>query len=579
MDKKYRDAIPVLVKDLPAQSLESPDQAAKRKRKRKWKAKRDKNGLFVEEKEYVERWWTADDDHEPGPSSAEKVDATVQRRMPRIRNRETFLQMILLLEVLALEAILEPRTKDKSTHSGQLVAPRDLDTQQDASQVADGQKRAKSKTKQDLPALLETLLDRLCIWHSLEANSPAKQRTDPKDSASEEATDELKSFCTEIIVPFYTSRIPQQAAIVNKKLGGPSAPTPVKRHSATRRPGEPAFRQPPAKKPRGSLTRVSTDTLNSIGNRPPSLHRSITDTEIATFIKRENSETPSLDAVPPTNFAPAVPRKRESLLHQISSSKREVDLSAMSQISEAKLRKKAEVEAKLKEAISTLKKPNRALAVKEMEERTDESFAKAVGGVKGRRKPVAVHVAATPAKHEGRSLLKATPHALANAGSKMQRSGSDTTGYVPSSSARLAAEHLDTSKDAVAVPHTGRRPRFGNSNLQDTPSRGFAKFMPPGLAREPGTLESPIASRKSMYAVHQTPSKPVRSFSVSGVSGAIEVDATPMKQLMSRQPLADLAMPSPNVARVPAVGLSGQTGSEKSIYDALGWNEEYEELT
>ena len=50
-----------------------------------------------------------------------------------------------------------------------------------------------------------------------------------------------------------------------------------------------------------------------------------------------------------------------------------VDLSAMSQVSEAKIRKKAEVEEKLKEAIAALKKPNRALATKEVAQNAEQA--------------------------------------------------------------------------------------------------------------------------------------------------------------------------------------------------------------
>lgn len=145
-------------------------------------------------------------------------------------------------------------------------------------------------------------------------------------------------------------------------------------------------------------------------------------------------------------------------MHQISFSKREVDLSAMSQASEVKMRKKAEVEEKLREAISTLKKPNRALAVKEIADSTDESFAKAVSkGSRGAMQQVRaakeredgqqrnlLHVTATP-KH-GRAV-KATPYKHAQPSTSVRRetnsSGGTSLSYVPSSSARLLAQHQE----------------------------------------------------------------------------------------------------------------------------------------
>ena len=49
-----------------------------------------------------------------------------------------------------------------------------------------------------------------------------------------------------------------------------------------------------------------------------------------------------------------------------SFSQREVDMSAMTKYHEAKAKKKANVDDELKNAIATLKKPNRGLAVKEV---------------------------------------------------------------------------------------------------------------------------------------------------------------------------------------------------------------------
>ena len=56
-------------------------------------------------------------------------------------------------------------------------------------------------------------------------------------------------------------------------------------------------------------------------------------------------------------------------------SQREVDLSAVSQATEAKLRKKASLEQELKGAIAALKKPNPRLAVKELVESAERRAA------------------------------------------------------------------------------------------------------------------------------------------------------------------------------------------------------------
>lgn len=594
MDKKFRDGIAGIVKELPAPGLESPEQPAKAKKKRKWKSKRDKAGFYVDEKQCIEKWWHADDEASGGMSSAETADVGLKRRIPRLRSRETYLQLVLALEVLALEASL-PLQLEQKLHEKDPAVAQNLETQGQDSSVPPDSRKTKAKKSQDLPALLDTLVDRLCIWHSLDSSSPAKKdntdETDPTDGGN----DELKSFCIGVIIPFYMSRIPQHAAAVNKKLGGPSAPTPVKRKTASaRKPGEPATRQAPDRKPRKPLSRVSSDALKHATRPTPSLHRSATDSEVLLpYIKREGSEVPtSLDFIPPAK-PPAQSRKRTSLMHSISFSKREVDLSAMSQANEAKMRKKAEVEEKLREAITTLKKPNRALAVKEAAESADMSFAKATmpksrpSGQAQRNKPSAagqgVHVTATP-KH-GRTVRATPAH---------KTGGSTGTTHVSSSSTRILAQRpYDVPPSTFEVPQTDHRPRHGAASVQETPSRGFARFMPAGLARQPGTLESPLTARHAQVIQQQQPEEEEQDhFGPTGIAESPTLcrqastnQHTPLKPVRSlsliRPDAGALIAAPPNVVRAQSPhALEQGAGREKSrsIYDSLGWDDGYEDL-
>lgn len=91
--------------------------------------------------------------------------------------------------------------------------------------------------------------------------------------------------------------------------------------------------------------------------QPPSLLRSATAPALK-GLKRESSEISLSD----------IPLKRPSVEKSKRYSQREVDLSAISNATEAKLRRKASVEEELRGAIATLKKPNRTLAVKELVE-------------------------------------------------------------------------------------------------------------------------------------------------------------------------------------------------------------------
>ena len=603
MDKKYRDGIPDIIKDLPVGDPDSPlkDQR-KAKRKKKWKPKRDKNGLFVDEQEFVERWWKDEDGTaSSGSPMNNSIEEEIRKRVSKVRNRETFLQIILALEVLALEASSQLEDKGKQKHSGAVVATvTEAETQdQETQQSGDAPPKPRSKKKQDLSALIETLLDKLTIWHSLESHSPAKTRTNTESQNGEEnENDALRDFCIEVIIPFYASRIPQYASTVSKKLGGPSAPTPVKRSKSAnlgRKPGEPAVRQPPEKKARRPLERVSTETLNQNGGRtrPPSLHRSATDSEalLNLYIKREGSESvPPLDSIPPAKPAKSAARGRASLMPL---SKREVDLSAMAAASEAKLRKKAEVEEKLKDAISTLRKPDRERATREVKESADTSFAKAmarganaIAGGKGGKdgKESGVIVSATPSRHATRVGVKATPHhhrASTTHHDRQQMHSSGGTTHVTSSSTKLGAEqhhyhsYPEAPSSTLAVPATGHRSRKQHE-VEDTPSRGFARFMPLGLAREPGTLESPVTARSSgnVGVVQGTPSKSVRGFPAS-LAGKVKSDgvgATPLRPPRTESNVLDSA-------ELQKSKRGGEPGAPQNIYEALGWeDEEYEEL-
>lgn len=578
LDKKYRESIADLVKELPI--LETPPAKPKSRRKRKWKPKRDKQGLFVNEKDYIEQWWRKDDESVSAAAAPESLDATLKRRAQKLRIRETFLQLIVVLETLAVELAMPPIPA--------LVADAQSQSIEMESQIPDHHTgltdRIKKKRDVDLNAVLETILDRLCIFYSLESSSPVKLRGENNGSSEAEANDDLRSFCTEVIIPFFASRIPAVASIASKKLGGPSAPELKGRKSAgtIKKPGEPASRQPPEKKPRKPLERASTDTLNHLRNQPPSLQRSATDQDaLAPLIKRERSETPKLKDIPTAKSNPgqAVARKRSSLMDQYSASNRQIDFSAMSQVNEAKIRRKNEVDEKLREALKGIKKPNRALATEEAAKNADESFARAIAVKSKAGKPQAhrsaiakepVAITATP-RH-----IKATP-----APRRRQETGSNgksgATSIVPSSSARLLARPETVPESSFAVPQTGRIER--HRNVEDTPSRGFAKYMPQGLSRPPGTLlESPTMSRTAPIVA--TPAKPLRMPTLAETpvaKPATAARATGLDTIVDASP--DV------IAQIDdsGVGLEGVTAyrdTSVSVYASLGWDEEeYEELT
>nr|POE50145.1 hypothetical protein CFP56_71608 [Quercus suber] len=578
IDKKYRDILPNLVTELSLQGPITP-QVSKAKRKKRWKAKRDKAGLFSCEKEYIKIWWNS---HDSGATSAETQEFMVKRRCTSIRGRETFLQVVLILEVLALEESIELRPNDPSTATP--IQTNELEADENA-QKAKQEKKSKSKNMQDLAALLDNSIDKLCIWHSLQASSPMRKKDNDTLPNESNDNDELVNFCRDNIIPFFVSRIPKIAVMVNKKLGGPSAPTPAKHKLVhSRKPGEPASRphiERPVRKP---LARVATDTIGLAPKRVPMLHRSTTDIDTMPFIKREPGQDESFSSNTSARPRQPAPRRRADLARSISISGREVDFSAMSQANEIKLRKKADLKERLrkeaKEAIDAIRKPNRQLAVKEYAEETDLSFAKATAKTRPSQKhrPSQVsQIDATPARP--RAQYPTWRHGGEQPGRSQNLSSGQSV--IPGSSAKLQAGPYDLPQSSFAVPATGQRPRHVTGDILDTPSRGFAKFMPPGLVHPPGMLDSPDAVRHS--AIQQTPSKPIKQlvFSVEHEVG-LQAD-TPVVRVSKPRRTFHAPPASPTDVEEEcdlqrqrqAVAKAGTT----SIYAELGWDEEYEELS
>ncbi|KAI9811923.1 MAG: hypothetical protein M1832_000665 [Thelocarpon impressellum] len=160
MDKKYRETIPGLVQTLPAPDLsdDDADDAAAgakpgRKRKRK-QSKPGRDGLYPLEEDFVRRWWRiAGTDAGPPPESRDELART---RIARLRVRETELQIIMILEALALRS-------------------------------STGRKDDRSKRRQDVGLILELLVDKLCIWQSVSDEAAGKDR--------------FGDFCTEVVMP------------------------------------------------------------------------------------------------------------------------------------------------------------------------------------------------------------------------------------------------------------------------------------------------------------------------------------------------------------------------------------------
>ena len=306
-------------------------------------------------------------------------------------------------------------------------------------------------------------------------------------------------------------------------------------------PGEPISKHKLPQNDRRKLQKIASDTQTL--RRPPSLVRAATDT----LIKRETSETP-LSAIPHLKDSRPPSRSRQPSAQLQHLNRRQVDLNTISAATEAKLKRKAIIEEELKEAITTLKKPNRGLAIKEFVEASEQrTFASK------RKKDVAerrvlqsvrnVQVLATP-KHERKI------DALAMESQKKEPVLVDPP---------CSGEFVPAS---VMKPNTRIPPSTAYSVIADTPSRGPAKTVSFfGTAAVAGTPERSTQGVSSF----RIPSSAVKSMDrVAGIT------QTPSKDCIDRSITATTV-----VTKTPSKMNKDQ---RESIYDALGWNDDVDEL-
>ena len=192
LDKKYRDGLPssiALIDIVDHSGNDATKTKAKRKKSIK-KMKPGKNGLYPNEDENVRKWWAAhDDDFEAGVPGRTREDMT-KTRLASLRIRETQLQMILILEILALKPLTSVVEEDL------LGLPGD-------SQDVPATRTSKAKRSEDLSILMDVHIDRLCIWQSLSLETV---KTDNADlhltlSANKHTENVTRDFCVDIIAP------------------------------------------------------------------------------------------------------------------------------------------------------------------------------------------------------------------------------------------------------------------------------------------------------------------------------------------------------------------------------------------
>jgi DNA replication regulator SLD3 len=571
-EKKYYEKLPAIIQALPPASFSDEDlgTGASKLKKTKKKVKLSREGIYAHEEAIVKKWWNS------GMLSGdarreESMEQRIKRRIGDLRVRETLAQLTIMLEVVALEALSTYKPPPEGDPALEDSQPQD-----------DSQSKPKKRKKKldDIGLQLDLLLDKLCIWHATEEmgiidfDSKRTQRYDDAEGAGNGgAGDRLRDFCIEVIVPFYMNRLPEQALMINKKLGGPAHISPPKRKAmrpptTSRKSGD--SKEPDVKKPRRSLARVATDTIRRSTDRvTPSLTRSTTDSALIRDIKREGSEA-RLSAIPFQRSPSKDNRRSMSQYRHLEG--RELDLTTPSAAVTAKLKQKQRVEEDLKEAITALKKPNRGLAVggyvDEVERRGVGSASRSRKQPNPTRKVVKdIQVTATPrVSRRTKDMVEQTPSHHSHISNPFARF---STSAVPSPGAFCIPS--SGSRQPAVVPGTAHRSATGRNlvhhNIAETPSKApSAKLFDSGAVRRTifATPSKPNMSAATDRHIFETPTKAVRSSppAFADVSQTA-VAATPTKPT---------GIPHTDV--IPATCSNKALTEEPSIYAALGWDDD-----
>ncbi|KKY16193.1 hypothetical protein UCRPC4_g05998 [Phaeomoniella chlamydospora] len=523
MDLKYKET---LVKSI--QKNDEADSARYRKRK-KTQPKIGKDGLYPDEAEFVQRWWQSTVPDLAGTSS----EAELQRLKDlstELRSRETQLQILIILEAMILEMPSEANVKRESEEP-------DL-------------KNIPTKKKQDLRTHLDLLVDRLCIWQTVSF----EEFTNDK-AAGKKTNDKLRDFCSDVIIPFYASKLPDRCKALCKKLGGPSDISPNrprapldKSSSASRvLPGMEVKRSRPT-----SLQRALTEDVSR--SRPPSLPS----------LKRESSERPL----------------SRSGLHAKLMENRQIDLFAAAKQQESKTKKLqalAEQKKQLDAAISMLRKPNRGVVAKSIVEEVEQrqQISKDNRGIKG------IQVMATPRKRKANELqadsqlpeAEVAPEIFAVPLSTV-RSKARQTASMPDHSIQETPSHGESRRWESIPSSTSLHQTNLAPCTMPTKSSKYRSLPPTFVAVTPtmsrtsdqqlephGSIEAtPDASRISGTPIAQIRNTPLTT-KLRMTKSQKPVEFTPLKK--AEGIAMEAFMSAPEVKKTPT--------TDDDIYTRLGW--------
>ncbi|KAI1347611.1 DNA replication regulator SLD3-domain-containing protein [Xylaria sp. FL0043] len=616
IDKKYHEAIPRIQLEMKT-AMEDSDveqgQSKLRTRKRKArKMKIGKDGLYHNEDEHVRKWWaihkpiTKDDEESSTTRSTEQQDIKLQISL--LRSRETQLQMIIILEILSLEPMVAREAANESQLPGIPPAEKPLDLNKEPP--------LKKRNKHNLPVLLDVHADRLCIWQSttldeLSINESQNGYRPDSRKSSKSTSDPLKDFCVDIIVPFFSARLPEYCDSINRKLGGPVMMPPQSARKktetmpkATSKPGAAANRPTRSKSTRNLETFLSQETernRRSISRGPSgviALMRSAS-TPTIPLLKREASEPLALASIPKTEAG-------------ISQGKHILSLDPLSakRRAESKEKRAAFVKAELQDAISTLRRPNRDIVGKAMAEADERRAVTSLSQLRKSRKPTQFNrfqsvVKATPVGSRFRDALakeRDSQSSLSQRFDAVAEEQAPPSSMVPSSAPRKRdreaafgsepATHptLDTLVTEQIIATPAKTSALNHNFLSaPQPDEGVVLASSPVMARKlsqpsfvtkarPATLghrDSGVETAPSPGKFSVLAETPVKSRNVI-VSMDDYITVTPVKRRM----LDNGASVTLSGTETNDTGnnVENRPGRKMTIFERLGWDDDYDDL-
>ncbi|KAK2611166.1 hypothetical protein N8I77_004537 [Diaporthe amygdali] len=598
VDKKFRETLPELVKGMRILAESSAEDEPKKKRRKPKKMKLGKDGLYPGEVDHVRSWWRTHKSVVQDGEEATTNPQEVKYHISCLRTRETQLQMILILEILALEAVRPAEDAQDSQLPGLPVGNTPKKTVDSA---------PKKRHKYNFSTLVDIHADRLCIWQSttqdememIAAESQANNGSENEKSARANS-DPLKDFCVDILLPFFAGRLPELCESLNRKLGGPVVVSPPKpkKPAATVTAKTPAMPGSVAKRPVSTSAPKSLDKVFShdqlrrkASRRPTDVLARMRSATPATIpgLKREASEPASLGMIP-SGDRPLKERSRNVLSRSVSS------LTA----DDSKAQKKAKIEADLKDAISALKKPNRQLAgkaiVEEAEKRIGTSSSPRPRKPKnptrfnaGNRTQSQIQVKATPANYRFKDAVSIADQR--SYGSFNIPPPRTDLQVIPSSSVIPSTAPRNGLRDGLEAFHIASTPIANKLQVNAVPDSAVASR--PTISDPFAQPSSPLMSRRvapstqthlnvpyidippsspTLPRLFETPIKQRSSTALAFVDET--VTSTPPEALHTATLFATPAKKAPTSA--PPVTEEHNKSSSKpalTIYQQLGWDD------